>query len=1427
MWKKRYSGIFFLIVLTSSFSLRAQHPYTPETVNPLTQSWRWEKFPEMEGKGIRNIFEADDRTVWVSYNEGIYEYNGYDWKNHNHENGLDSSPIELVYVSKAGIVYAASPSAIYQLKGTSWVKLFEAPENLPFTFDKLTEFPDGSIAAPSDRGLVVLGDRVKIYSSEQRIAAMRSRLRHIQWVALPNELTPDDDFLDISDVLVDHNGQIWMAITMTNERGRLLTFSIDELLKKHISRYKVITSDSRIQLGESQQLLEAQDGAVWVINTTYKTGISIFRNSQWEYINLSDQFSGDEYMADIEQTDDGTIWIGSLGKLYAYKNGRWALYTAPNYPIPANRLILEAGHGNYIWVAGYKSKVFYLDFSFDRWVSYDGLNFQFQEASGTNWFLDVDGRVVRQKGNNWEAYGVEEGLMDAPIRIVQTNSGQVWAAGSHKGVAATALLKDSRWETNTHPYLSWGIDYRAVFEDRSGSLWFGGAVDAEIDKGQKGGVLKLVDPLSEKKEWLHFAYEENGLQQSNVYGIGQSADGRIWIGGGNLFGYDGERWQRHVDSRLQQFVNVVKSEQGMLMAGSRYYGVFIFDGQQWRNYDNSNGLSGNTVISLDALAPDCIYVATENDICRFDGSGWVKNVFPQELNMDFEGGMLLHDNQGAIWVNKASRSWKRRAFSHNKTQKGEEYCFVAHKYIPDNTPPQTYISMYTTEVSPAGNSLIEWGGNDYFAQSAKEELMYSYKLGNEDWSPFSKEDHFTFMGLDNGDYTLQVRARDLDLNVDPNPAIIEFTVLPPVWKQTWFILLLLAFLAVLSIFEYRIITKKRKLEILNNSLQRVNEKLKSKGEKIASQNQEILTQQKYILEQAKGLETANKYLEERNVEIKKQKDQLEEMIVQVEELSRAKIGFFTNISHELRTPLTLISGPISQLVRQDSSLTEASRQNLYLIIERNADRLLKLINQLLEMRRIEKSNLELHYARVSLPDFIGQIIGLFENLAIEKNIYLDFIDQTRQTEFFVDPDKMEKIIVNLLSNAFKHTPSGQSILVKMNMVSAQVACLAGFYDDCLEITVEDTGCGIREEDIDHIYERFFASELERDNPNSSGIGLSYTRELVRLMQGDIQVESKLGEGSRFKVYLPCIHVPPSKMNSQAAGLFEVAKKEAASLMYTLPNQDDKQAVGMSVPIERKKILVVEDHTDMQLFVESILAGKYEVLKADNGIDGLKKANTHNIDLIISDVMMPEMDGLTFCNKIKSNAATSHIPILLLTAKVMDENVIKGFEEGADAYLTKPFNPDLLLARIENLLEQREMLRAAFNRDFMLTPEKIQLTSPDEELLKKIVDIMEENLEDTDFNVNQMCKMVHLSHMHFIRKVKQLTGKKPIDLLKSFRLKRAKDLLAQNKLSISEIAYKVGYDLPNSFSRAFKKEFGLSPKEFMSREPAEQEKALID
>ncbi|GJM36606.1 MAG: hypothetical protein DHS20C18_56070 [Saprospiraceae bacterium] len=1401
--------------------LEAKQPYSPQIVNPLSESWRWKHFPELEGKGIRYIAETADQKVWVSCNEGVLEYDGYDWKTHDARNGLNASPVEELLITDDGIIYATSSNGIFRYSGDEWEHYFVVPENLNFIFHNIRQLADNSIMACSDWGVVhfLNNNQIEIYTSPAKIEQLRDYFPEVNWINLPEAaLASNGNFLYVSDLLESEDGTIWFALTIQLEIGVLLKFKRENVVADQMNQYEVVVSSEDLQLGEGQQLLLAADKRIWVINSTSNKGLGVFDGKKWKSIHLNKLFGGDEYMVDIVQSANGTIWISSMAKIFAYADGTWEMYRVPNYPIPANRVILQNSQKDQLWVAGYKSKVLLLDFSTEQWVTYTNLSFQCEVSPDEQWFLEVNNRIVHRKGESWVSYGKEDGLIDSPTSIKFTSKGQIWVAGSHQGVAATAVLKNGSWERHLHSKLSWGIDYRSFIEARDGTLWFGGSVDGEKKDGFLSGILELPNPTADELDWKHHVFEENGLTQANVYGIGQSKDGKIWIGGSMLLFYDGNNWQSLPDEKLQQYVNVVCGTDDLLLVGSRYYGVFIFDGEKWENYNNASGLSGNTIISIDAVSDSCIFVATENDICRFDGISWTQNIFPEKLNMDFEGGSIFHTNENTLWVNHVPRSWNRRVYQNNE-EKAEKWEFFTTRYQLNRAPPETNLTFFLETVSPEGNSLISWTGKDFFAYTPSEQLTYSYRLDKGEWSVFTKENQHTFTSMPSGMHTLEVRARDLDFNVDPTPAQIEFEVLPPIWKQGWFILFVLTFLLIFGIYEYRVISKKRKLEILNVSLQDANDKLKERGRKIEIQNQEILAQQEQILAQAKTLELNNKNLEERNVEIRQQRDKLEEMVVQVENLSKSRLAFFTNISHELRTPLTLIIGPGLQLQKEGESLSPTERNRLYDIIQRNAARLLKLINQLLEMRRIEHNALVVNLSEIRLPDYISEMMELFKDLAIKRDIHLDFTDKSEYHSVALDSDKVEKIMANLLSNAFKYTQVGGSILVDLNTVSADKKKLNPFYEKYFEIIVEDTGIGINQEKIDVIFEKYYTSESDITDAADSGIGLSYIRDLIYLMQGQIRVESQLGRGSKFMVYLPFVPVKESSVNGAVASekpKFKVARQETSLLLNTYAEQDngENSRNGVENPAH-PRVLLVEDNPDMLHFLESILQNQYQVITAENGKEGLKVAQNQIFDLIISDVMMPEMDGLLFCEKLKNNFATSHIPVILLTAKMLEENKISGYLKGADDYITKPFNPDLLLVRIDNLLQQRKQLREVFNKDFMLTPQSEKITSPDEELLQKLVQIMNENVAEADFNVDKMCKMVHLSHMHFIRKVKQLTGKKPIDLLKSFRMKKAKELLAQQKLTVAEVAYKVGFDLPNSFSRAFKKEFNITPTEYVN------------
>ncbi len=427
----------------------------------------------------------------------------------------------------------------------------------------------------------------------------------------------------------------------------------------------------------------------------------------------------------------------------------------------------------------------------------------------------------------------------------------------------------------------------------------------------------------------------------------------------------------------------------------------------------------------------------------------------------------------------------------------------------------------------------------------------------------------------------------------------------------------------------------------------------------------------------------------------------------------------------------------------------------------------------------------------------------------------DSVEKSILTSF--DFDKLEKIVFNLLSNAFKYTEDKGVIEIsisKYKVENGENSSEGLTSVPYIQIVVKDTGKGIAPEHLEHIFEKFFqVKDHTKIYTTGSGIGLNYIKELVEVHGGKIYVSSTLGIGTTFNVFIPITNVDSELAN-------QIPEDYTPKVYLSNNIQPVIEQVASSEKMEKKAkhaetILVVEDDMDLMNYLHGSLSD-YEVILAKNGIEGVEKAKEFQPDLIISDVMMPEMNGIELCKVLKNDLITSHIPIILLTARTLIEHKIEGIEIGADDYIEKPFSLKLLLARVKNLIDSRRQLRERFRNEFLFEPKDVTITSSDEKMIKNMMEMIENNLSESQFNVDELCKHFYLSRSHFTRKIKQLTSLSPIELLTSFRLKRAAKLVAQNKLPISEVAYMVGFEHPNSLSRAFRKEFGVSPTEYAEK-----------
>ena len=529
--------------------------------------------------------------------------------------------------------------------------------------------------------------------------------------------------------------------------------------------------------------------------------------------------------------------------------------------------------------------------------------------------------------------------------------------------------------------------------------------------------------------------------------------------------------------------------------------------------------------------------------------------------------------------------------------------------------------------------------------------------------------------------------------------------------------------------------------------------------------------------------------------------------IHAEEMADTKLKFFMNISHEIRTPMTLIVTPLLSLIKQDD---DPHRRSIYETIRRNAERILGLINQMMDLRKIDKGQMQMHMCETELVSFLSDIYTLFTQQAKSKNIQFLYDRDTQDLPVWIDRDNFDKIIVNLLSNAFKFTPAGGQIVIRLTH-DAQHAT----------ISIRDTGPGIPENKMAQIFQRFYQAPVSVDERNfGTGIGLDLTRSLVELHYGTIEVHNNKGEkGCEFVVTIPLgyAHLKPEEIVDEMPEETPVASLVDDNEMPEVIDEQTDVAPELPKAGRRQRLVIVEDDEEIRGFLEGELSADYHVTTCSNGREGLSEVLRTIPDLVISDVMMPEMDGNTMCSKIKSNSSTSHIPVILLTAKSRDEDQLEGLEMGADAYVMKPFNMDILRRTIVNLIHTHQMLRLKYGRNDQLEEQvdQIKMKSPDEQLLDRVMKVINKNIGNSDLSVDAIADEVGLSRVHLHRKMKELTGQTPHDFIRNIRLKQAANLLASHNMNITEVMYACGFNNAASFSTIFKKFYGMSPRDYMN------------
>ncbi len=633
---------------------------------------------------------------------------------------------------------------------------------------------------------------------------------------------------------------------------------------------------------------------------------------------------------------------------------------------------------------------------------------------------------------------------------------------------------------------------------------------------------------------------------------------------------------------------------------------------------------------------------------------------------------------------------------------------------------------------------------------------YAYKLDSslakDEWHITGTQNRINLSNLAPGSYLLSVKSSNEVGGWNPNIKTLQINILPPWWKTWWAYMFYALLLVAGSYAVFRVINNRLKLK------------------------------RKLFLEHVEN---------ERK-----------------QEIFNMQLNFFTNISHEIRTPLTLIKGPVEELLA--SSQNDVQTEDKLKAIQQNSDRLLKLVNELLDFRKAEKGHMRIYCEKQDIVSFCFEIFESFKGIAAEKNIEYKFVLNSNAILVYFDKNQMEKVVFNLLSNAFKFTKKNGKIVFAVEQGTPQ--------ENKVFIKVKDNGIGIPEHSKSNIFNRFFQVDDRGGHNMGSGIGLAFSKSIVELHKGEISIpeekESWANTVFQIALLLGDGHLTNEQIveNDANANTYLIdAENVPPKLQVSI--DEVTEIVNEDFDDEKKTILIVEDNDEVRRFIFNVLKDIYNILEFSNGKDAIAHMEKEIPDLVVSDIMMPEMDGLQLCRYIKSNETTNHLPVVLLTAKASTDNKIEGLSTGADAYISKPFSIKVLKLSIENLLSSKEILRLKYSGNFIIDSDLNKLTTPEEQFIKKLMKVIEENLENPDFDVNMLVNEIGMSRTILYKKVNTLTGQSVANLIKNLRLKKASDIILNTTYPISEVAFMVGFNDRKHFSREFRKVYKLSPTEY--------------
>ena len=1364
--------IFALVIL----------PLTKIAGQNLHENLIFESFnEEISTRAISVITKDDKGIVWIgTQGDGLSSFNGYEFKQYKHDwdnvNTLDNSVVNSIFIDS------------YK---NLWVGTQEGLNLYNRNLDHFIQIKLDSLDSKIPVKTINETDNKKLLIGTHGYGAFVLDIKSMKCQVVSTYFLENIKNFQINSIKTTSRGA---SLIGTNKGLYKYNIQTNELIP---AKFTTLKGSETIN-SSIQSITTKKDGSIW-LGTENNGLIEVFTNPT-NYYEFKTYGITNKRVLSLEIDKNGSLFCGTendgLFIIDKKKNFHSLKHDKSNTKgIKSNSIwSIYVDEKNRIWVGYFNQGIDIYDKDKQRFKSIESIPNKdqslfsnsvtaiTQDKFGKLYFGIGDGGldVYDPEKNNFthlidQSNPIAKGLISKDVVTVFTDSeNNLWVGTWNSGFFylengsnnfKNVQIKNSKGVLKSNRIMSFA-------EDSKGNIWIGSFLSGLYSFNIK---TKKLTHHQEK------TLQDNYIDTKNIRKLIIDQNDDLWLGTRTgLFKISNINNNPEVisyNSFLNESLNT-KAEFNVITTlfedhykniwiGTDGYGLCSIDPNDnsvnW--YNNYESFIHQTIYSIVESDENNIWITGNNGISKYNTKS---KTFK---NYNIQDGLLANN------FNKNSAYISDNNLIYFGCYKGINY-FDPNSIIIDKDVPKVYLSDFklsNKKVIPGekNSPLVKVINEtkslklkhdqslftiDFFGLSytRSKNINYAYYLDGfeENWNYVGKNRSATYTNIPPGNYNFKVKAANSDGIWNNTPTVLNIVILPPWWKTN-----LATFLFFLTFITF-IILFYRFLNL------RFKEKLEIKRER-----------------------------EERR---------------QIEGLNAKKIQFFTNISHEFRTPLTLILNPLEDIIKNKSFILPEQISEKHKIIYKNSKRLSRLIDELMDFRKLQFNKIELNVSKFDLIGFTKEVASHFEEEAVQRNIKLSIDNETSEINIWADPSMLEKIIFNLLSNAFKATSKGGNVKLRIKQTNKTLIFpLINKKEKYhgIEISISDSGIGIKEENLDKIFSRFYqVNEFDKQYYGGTGIGLEVVKNFIDLHKGIINVKSKKNIGTKFTIILP-------KGNNHFKIKFEENELDLNSQKFKQINIiDNKNSLNIESKISKKTILIVEDNLELGKYLKSELIEEYRVKIAENGEQGLNKAIDFIPDLIISDVMMPIMDGFEFCEKIKSNKKTCHIPLLMLTAKGMQIDKIKGIEIGADAYVTKPFDMQVLKSQIKQLISSREILFNKYFKGIENTDLSLQ-TSRDKQFITSVLNYINDNINNPNLSVESLADELFLSRSKLYRKIKFLTGDTATEFIRKIKLEKAKELLNTTDLTVSEISYKVGFSSPSYFTKCFKLHFGNIPKEF--------------